>query len=120
MRVLFQVAEFDRDGQRLQTAVEKIVSREDLEVLRTVEELESSLHTPLGEKAIGVFMASNVKDLKKLILLKSMMKNLSILLVVPNFDPETLGLAHLLLPRFLEHKGNEFDGLAQVLVHLKG
>jgi hypothetical protein len=120
MKVLLQAAEADRDGRRLQTVIVKIFSGKDLEVLRTVDDLKMRLHFPLGQKAIVVLMASNVEELRKFLLLRDLMRNLSIVLVLPNYEPETLKMAHLLLPRYLEHKGNEFDDLAEVLTCLAG
>jgi hypothetical protein len=120
MRVLLHASETDRDGGRLQIAVQKVFSRKDLEVLRSVEELKASLHIPLGQKALGILMAANVGELRDILLLKNLMKNLAVVLVVPNYKPETLTLAHLLLPRYLEHKGNDFNDLARVLTYLAG
>lgn len=120
MRFLFYAAENDGDGKRLQTMVEKVFSKKNLEILRTMEDLESRLHTPMGKNALAVLMASDVGELKNFIPLKNLMGNISLVLVVPDYEPETLELAHLLLPRYMEHKGNEFYFLSQVLMHLAG
>jgi hypothetical protein len=115
MRVLFHAAALDEDGMRLQTAVENIVSRDDLEVLHSVEELKTRLKTPFGEKSIGILMASSEEELGGLVALKSLMKDLFLVLVVPDYRRETLELAHRLLPRYLEYKGNNFDDLSLVV-----
>ncbi len=120
MRVIFFAPEIEGDGSRLQTAVENVVSRNDLEIHRTLKQLESSLHVPLGERAVGVLMASNMEELKNFISLKNLMKSLPLILILPDYEPETLKLAHLLLPRYLEHKRSDFDTLAQVLTFLAG
>lgn len=120
MKVLLHTTEVDRDGKRLQTVMERIFPRKDLEVLQSVEDLIIRLHFPLGQKAIVVLLASNVEELRKFLLLRDLMRNLSIVLVLPNYELETVKMAHLLLPRYLEHKGNEFDDLAEVLTCLAG
>jgi len=119
MRVLFHAAAFDRDGMRLQTAVEHIVSKDELEVLRSVEELKTRLKTPLGEKSIGILMASSSEELGGLVALKSLMKDLFVVLVIPDYRRETLELAHRLLPRYLEYKGNSFADLSRVVTVMR-
>jgi len=118
MRALLYSTEMEGDGKRLQTVVEKTIHENNLEVLRTIEDLESSLRTPLGDKAIAVLMASNMRELKNFLSLRNLMDNMSVVLIVPNYKPETLELAHLLLPRYMEYKGNEFYFLSQVLSYL--
>lgn len=120
MRVLFHAENFDRDGLRLQSVMEKVFTNKGYEVMRTVDELEASLHIPLGERAVAVIMASSVEKLKGFLPLRNLMKNLSVILLVPDYEPETLELAHLLLPRYLEHKASEYRDLAQVLAYFAG
>jgi hypothetical protein len=120
MRFLFYATENDGDGKRLQSMVENMFSTKNLEILHTIEDLESSLRVPLGKNSVAVLMATSVGELKEFIPLKNLMGNISLVLVVPDYEPETLELAHLLLPRYMEFKGNEFYFLSQVLGYLAG
>jgi hypothetical protein len=120
MRFLFYAPENDGDGKRLQSVVENLFSTMNLEILHSIEDLQSSLRVPLGKNSVAVLMASSVEELKEFITLKDLMENISLVLVVPDNELKTLELAHLLFPRYMEYKGNEFHFLSQVLTYLAG
>jgi len=70
---------------------------------------------PIEPDSIAVLSASNREELQRMQLLRELLTEIYVILVIPDRKKNTLELAHLLLPRFLSQKKDNFIDLGKVL-----
>lgn len=70
---------------------------------------------PVEPNSIAVLLASNRAELQKMQALRGLLTEIFIVLVIPDRKDGTIRLAHLLLPRFLSQKDDDFQDLGKVL-----
>lgn len=102
-------------GMELETMIEKLVSRENVEIWRTLPDLTLRLRMPLSESAIAVLIISDEKDLKSMISIQSLLINRRIVLILPDRNNGTIEAAHRLHPRYLSFKDNSLGDIKAVL-----
>lgn len=70
---------------------------------------------PVEPDSIAVLLASNGEELQRLQTLRGLLKELFVVLVIPDHKDDTIRLAHLLLPRFMSQVDDNFADLGNVL-----
>ena len=115
MRLLYYSSRDDRTHKRLEAAVHEVVPEGRMEHFRSLEAFRERLRMPVEPNSIAVLLASNRTELQKMQVLRGLMTEIFIVLVIPDRKDGTIRLAHLLLPRFLSQKDDDFQDLAQVL-----
>jgi hypothetical protein len=115
MQLLFYAKRDDKNRKRLEKAVRQVIPKEKIGLFNKLSDLEGRLRTPLEPDSIAILLASNGKDLCELQGLRELLTEIYVLLVIPDRKPATIDLAHLLLPRFLSPKDDDFTDLQKVL-----
>jgi hypothetical protein len=115
MKVLYYRTTNNGDGKRLQKVIESVVSAEQTEIYKDIEELGRRLRLPTSDVSIFVFLTKNKAELFDLILIKKMLLNLRILLILPDGDNDTITMGHTLFPRFLTYTDSDFKDIEAVL-----
>lgn len=115
MKVLYYGTTNNGAGKRLQKAIESVVSIENTEVYRDIEQLDRRLRQPICDIIISVFFAKSKAELFDLILIKKLLLDLRILLILPDGDNETITMGHTLFPRFLSYADSDFEDVKAVL-----
>jgi len=115
MRLLYYSSRDDRTHKRLEAVVHKVVPEGQLELFRGLDAFRERLRMPVEPNSIAVLVASNRAELQEMQALRGLMTEIFIVLVIPDRKVGTIKLAHLLLPRFLSQKDDDFQDLAQVL-----
>jgi len=70
---------------------------------------------PIEPDSIAVLSASNREELQQMQLLRGLLTEIYVVLVIPDLKKSTIEHAHLLLPRFLSQKKDNFIDLSKVL-----
>jgi hypothetical protein len=115
MRLLFYARPDDRDGKRLQASVYSVIPEKDIEVFRELDDFEARLRAPLDRDSLAVLLAADRQEMERLLTLRDFLRDVHIVLAIPDLEESTLELAHRLLPRFLCKKDNDFSDLEKVL-----
>lgn len=115
MQLLLYLSEDDQNGERLETAVHKAIANGQVELFRGLEGFRERLRRPIEPDSIAVLLASNGEELQRLQPLRGLLKELFIVLVIPDHKNDTIRLAHLLLPRFISQIDDDFTDLGNVL-----
>ena len=115
MKVLYFGTTNNGAGKRLQKAIESVVSIEDTEICRDIEELGRRLRLPTCDISISVFFTKSKAELFDLVLIKKLLLNLRIILILPDGDNETITMGHTLFPRFLTYADSDFKDVEAVL-----
>jgi hypothetical protein len=111
MNILF----YARDGaaKGLQETIEKLSL--DMEIYRDVMGLMERLRHPLDDPAIAVLVADSTEGLKELLLLRYLLRNVRIILVLPDRESATVSKGHDMQARFLTFIDNDPAEVALVL-----
>jgi len=102
------------DGKRLY-AVLKERAPIKLELYQTLESLVSRLHRPLIDLKIAVLMAPTRKALDDFVQLRDLLRDMRLLLILPDREPGTIAKGHKLRPRLLTYTDSDFSDVATVL-----
>jgi hypothetical protein len=115
MQVLFYASTDDKNKKRLEAAIHKVIPERKTELFKRLEDLEERLRTSIEPDSIAVLFASNREELQGMQMLRELLTEIYVILVIPDRKESTIKLAHLLLPRFLSQKENNFTDLKKVL-----
>ena len=115
MQLLLYLSEDDQNGERLEAAVHKAITNGQVELFRGLEGFRERLRRPIEPDSIAVLLASNGEELQRLQPLRGLLKELFVVLVIPDHKDDTIRLAHLLLPRFISQIDDDFADLGNVL-----
>ena len=115
MQLLFYSGGEDPNSKRLETAVRQVILKSKIELFKRLEDFRERLRTPVEPDSIAVLSAWNREKLQHLQPLRRLLTEIYVILVIPDRKKSTIGLAHLLLPRFLSQKESDFADLKMVL-----
>ena len=115
MQLLFYSSGDDQNHKRLQAAVHKVIPKSQIESFKSLGDFRERLRLPIEPDSIAVLSASNREELQQMQLLRGLLTEIYVVLVIPDRKKSTIELAHLLLPRFLSQKKDDFLDLSKVL-----
>jgi hypothetical protein len=115
MQLLFYSGGDGQNNKRLEVAVRRVIPESQIELFRRLEDFRERLRKPVEPDSIAVLSASSREELQQMQLLRSLLTEIYIVLVIPDRKKSTIELAHLLLPRFLSRKKDNFADLGKVL-----
>jgi hypothetical protein len=95
--------------------LQDLVPEGDLKVFHALDNLFDEILQSLDEMFIVVLRPMNQTDLEDFKRLRGLLRNLRIVLILPDNDRQTLALGHDLRPRYLVSDQNAFDDIAAVL-----
>ena len=115
MKLLFYSSGDDQNKKRLEAAVHTVIPESQIECFKRLDDFRERLRTPMEPDSIAVLSASNRNELQQMQVLRGLLTEIYVVLVIPDRKKSTIELAHLLLPRFLSQKSDNFMDLSQVL-----
>jgi hypothetical protein len=115
MQVLFYAGGDDPYQKRLEAAVYKVIPKSQTESFKRLADFRERLRAPIEPDSIAVLSASSREELQQMQQLRGLLTETYVVLVIPDRKKSTLELAHLLLPRFLSQKKDNFLDLSKVL-----
>jgi len=115
MQLLYYSHGQDQDNKRLEMAVHKVIPASQIERFESLGNFAERLRRPVEPESIAVFSVSSRKELQRMQRLRGLLTEIFVVMVIPDRKKGTIELAHLLLPRFLSQKKDDFVNLAKVL-----
>jgi hypothetical protein len=115
MQLLFYSSGDDQNNKRLEAAVYKVIPESKIELFKKLDDFKERLRRPIEPDSIAVLSASNQEELQQMQLLRGRLTEIYVVLVIPDRKKSTIELAHLLLPRFLSQKNDNFIDFSKVL-----
>jgi len=115
MQLLFYSSEDDQNKKRLEAAVHQVIPESQIELFKRLDDFRERLRRPVEPDSIAVLSASDREELQQMQLLRGLLTEIYVVLVIPDRKKSTIELAHLLLPRFLSQKKDNFLDLSKVL-----
>jgi len=104
-----------KDAVRLQGIISAIVPGDEREIFCTIEDLSSRLRQPGERPTIAVLLAASSKDLADILSIHDLLRDIRIILILPDREEDTVAWGHSLQPRFLSYIDNDFTDVAAVL-----
>jgi hypothetical protein len=115
MQLLLYSSWDNQNKKRLEAAVHNGIPESQIELFNRLDDFRERLRMPIEPDSIAVLSASNRRELQRMQLLRGLLTEIFIVLVLPDRKKSTVELAHLLLPRFLSQKNDNFMDLSKVL-----
>ncbi len=115
MNVFFYLPITSEIDARIQGAVEMAKSMAKTEVFRSVEDLSSRLRRPADVFVIAFLVARSKKELLDIVLIRHLLSDISVILVLPDRQAETIAAGHKLYPRFLTYMDSNLTEVGAVL-----
>jgi hypothetical protein len=115
MQLFFYSSTDNAHKKRLEAAIYNVIPGKSVEFFETLDDLRVRLRRIIEPDSIAVFFAINRKELLRMQMLRELLPEIYVILVLPDRTASTIGLAHLLLPRFLTQKEDPFTDLQEVL-----
>ncbi len=115
MEVFLYATEAGEAGKRLERIIKISLDSLDIQVCRSIHSLTQKLRQPKNGFLIAVLVAHNKKELTEILSLKDLFWDLRIILILPNYEKDTISKGHKLHPRFLSYVDSDFKDVAAVL-----
>jgi len=102
-------------GDRLLRMIDGQVSTEFVETYRSLADFRQGLLQQRQKPNAAVLMATNVKELKRIITLEKLLTDTRILLILPDRNKETVSAGHQLRPRYMSYADSDFADVVAVV-----
>ncbi|NVM22502.1 MAG: hypothetical protein HWN68_12065 [Desulfobacterales bacterium] len=122
MNLIFYSRDTEAIGDQLQRVIESIETQaiNEVELHRTIDSLSRRLRRPTYDVAVAVLLAATKEDLLDMLSIRDLIRNLRIILVLPDTEDATIAQGHSLRPRFLTYADSNFAEVAGVLNKMLG
>jgi hypothetical protein len=101
--------------EALQPSIAELVGSNNLEVFRTITKLTHRLQQSMDISTVAILVAATKKDLAEIGALHSWLERVKVILVLPDYETETIAQGHKLRPRFLTVIGGNLHEVLAVL-----
>jgi len=115
MRVLLYTKETDESSAKRKKILESHIQDGGMEIFHTVDALTRRLREPSEEGKIAILLVKDQGDLRDILALQPLFRNVSLIIQVPDDRAETTRMAHRLRPRYLSAAQEDFGALGKVL-----
>ncbi|MBN2419276.1 MAG: hypothetical protein JXL81_07815 [Deltaproteobacteria bacterium] len=102
-------------AERLQFIIETEVPDQKIEIFYSIEGFSDRLSQSSRGNCTAIILAANIHDLEHLVKLKNLLKDIRIILILPDRSEEVVSMGYKLHPRFLSYVDSEFNEVAVVL-----
>ncbi|HLP46076.1 MAG TPA: hypothetical protein VK469_09020 [Candidatus Kapabacteria bacterium] len=117
-QILFYASRDDKHKRRLETAIHEALPGWPIEFFTRLDELRDRFRNIVEPDSIAVLLVANYEELHNMQVFREFLTEIYVILVLPDWKENTIKLAHLLLPRFISQKTDDFADLKKVLVKM--
>lgn len=115
MEVFLYSSQIEEKEQKIQRMMREIFPKDQLSVLRSVENVSQKLRKPREKKPIFVLLAYKKDDLFDFFTMRDQLHEVRLVLVLPDAEEGTISLAHRLRPNYLTYVDRDPQELKAVL-----
>ena len=108
MRVVCYLADSEDPGQRLRELLGAALPRDRVLLCQTLEELTRCLLQPAQDLSAAVLLAHNREQLNALLTLRNLLRDIRVILILPDREASTVAQGHTLRPRLLTYADADF------------
>lgn len=118
VKVLYYSSLKARACKKVVETILTVIHRDSLKIYRTLRTLSERLLEPMGDLSVAVLCISSQEEFSSLLTIKDLLKDMRIILILPDREKTTISKGHRLGARFLSYKDSDFSDLAAVLHHI--
>jgi hypothetical protein len=115
MRLLLYTPVSKGFGEQLQREIGELIPLNDIEVYRSIKNLSDRLRQCAHDLSIAVLHAARREDLADILSIRDLLRDVRIILVLPDRDESTIAKGHTLRPRFLSYTDGGLTDVFSVL-----
>lgn len=115
MRLLFYLHVKNGAGKRLQRLILSLVPKEKIEIYHDFESLRLRLHRPKYDLDVAILVTGGGEELDGIIAIRDLLRDLRIILILPNRESDTISMGHKVGPRYISYIDGDFKDVAAVL-----
>ncbi len=115
MQLFLYTGKDNRNDDRLVAAIQAAVPEGRIERFIHMNDLLERLRFNVEPESIVVLQAADRKELKQLQVFRDLLTQSFVILVLPDREESTIKLAHLLRPRYIAQKDDDFKDLNQIV-----
>ena len=115
MKILLYLPHADGVGTKLLGIIEGLGVNEKIEIYRSIDSLVQRLREPTYDMDISILIAANKKQLSDILLIKEELRDIKIILILPDRESNTISGGHELYPRFVSYIDSDFKEVGAVL-----
>jgi hypothetical protein len=102
-------------GRRLQEHLRTSAHVERCDLFTSVAAFGARLRRPLGTATIGILIPADDRDLVRLAASRHLLRDMRIILVLPDSLPQTISNGHTLRPRFVSYADGDLKDVQAVV-----
>ena len=118
MKVILFTTSSDSVSMNLLELLNTLTTNQNIEVIRTIDELIVKLRNPRIEPMLAVIQAADRNELKSLINIRDLIDDTRLFLILPDHEPETISKGHSLRPRYITYLDSDYSSCAAVLKNM--
>lgn len=115
MKMLLYLPHEDGVGTKLLGIIEGLAVNGKIEIYRSIDSLVQRLRKPTFDIDIFILMAANKKQLSDILLIKEKLRDIKIILILPDRESDTISRGHELYPRFVSYIDSDFKEVGAVM-----
>ena len=115
MGLLVYVNAMNVAGKRLSGVIKAVARGREIEVHRDMESLIRRLRQPRSDLSIAVLFAFTREDLEDILSIRDLLRDLRIIILLPDSEEDTVRKGHTLRPRFLTYANGDLEDVGVVL-----
>lgn len=102
-------------GKQLRSMIERLIPTHTIEVHQNIETFAHRLRKRTNDQLLVVLLAVSRGDLLELLSIRDLLRDVRIILILPDRDESTVAKGHMLRPRFLSYTDGGFTDVFSVL-----
>jgi hypothetical protein len=115
MRLILYAASTHQAGSLLLKTIGTLNADRPYECCSTLDALINSLRRPAGTEAVAILCPSGKDELNRLLAIRPLLRDMRIILILPDGQAETVSEGHALRPRFVSYADGDLSDVAAVV-----
>lgn len=114
MKLLVYASPFNRAVPTLLKSLSTLTADIHSEHIASLESLAACLRKPMGVPSVGILMPPDRSELSALVNHRHLLRDMRIILVLPDAEAATMKTAHLLRPRYVSYGDGDLSDVVAV------
>lgn len=115
MRILYYRTARNSISERLQKTIEDAVPDRQIGIAMSVNNILDGIPYLAYGKGIAILLTTSRKEIEHLLTIKEQLRDIRIILILPNQDAQTVARGHKLHPRYISYTCSDFKDVSSVL-----
>ena len=115
MKMLLYLPHEDGVGTKLLGIIEGLAVNGKIEIYRSIDSLVQRLRKPTFDIDVFILIASNKKQLSEVLLIKERLRDIKIILILPDRESDSISRGHEVYPRFVSYIDSDLKDVGAVL-----